>query len=131
MDANDDLGLFRSLVERVIEGYRRDARVQRALLFAALEGHKTGLEQHRERSLPVFELLCQYVARRQSEGAIRPNLSAAAIVGALVGAAAHFGMMTEFFGFCQAASDSEVAGAFLEILLHGILPQASPEKAVA
>ena len=130
MGANDDIGLFRSLVECVIEGYRRDARMQRTLLFAALEGHKTGLEQHRERSLPLFELLCQYVGRRQREGAIRNTIPAQAVIGALVGAAAHYGMMTEFFGFCHTASDSEVAGAFLQILLHGILPAASSEKAI-
>jgi TetR/AcrR family transcriptional regulator len=122
MDANDDQGLFRSLIDHVIASYRRDSRMQRALFFAALEGHETGLHQHRERSLPVFELLCQYVARRQSEGAIRPDIPAGAIVGAVVGTAAHFGMMTEFFGFCHPASDSQVAGAFLEIALHGILP---------
>jgi TetR/AcrR family transcriptional regulator len=130
MDANDDVGLFRSLIEHVILGYRSDARVQRALLFAALEGHQAGIEQYRERSLPVFELLCQYVARRQSEGAIRPG-PPGAVVGSVVGAAAHYGMMTQFFGFQNSASDSDVAGAFLEILLHGILPAASSEKAIA
>jgi len=131
MDANDDTGLLRSLVEFVILGYRRDARVHRALLFAALEGHQAGLAQHRERSLPIFELLCQYVARRQGEGAIRADIPAAAVVGSLVGAAAHYGMMTEFFGFCNASSDSDVASSFLDILLHGILPAATSGKATA
>jgi TetR/AcrR family transcriptional regulator len=130
MDANDDIGLFRSLIEHVIQGYRRDARVHRALLFAALEGHQTGIAQHRERSLPIFELLCQYVVRRQGEGAIRPDIPAGAVVGSLVGAAAHYGMMTEFFGFRNMSSDSAVAHSFLDILLHGILPAASSDKAI-
>jgi TetR/AcrR family transcriptional regulator len=128
MDANDDIGLFRNLIEKVIEGFRRDSRYHRALLFAALEGHKTGIEQHRERSLPIFELLCQYVARRQSEGAIRPG-SPGAIVGAIVGTAYHYGMMTEFFGFCHDSTDGQVAAAILDIILHGILPAAPREKA--
>ena len=128
MDANDDIGLFRNLVEKVIEGFRRDPRYHRALLFAALEGHETGIQQHRERSLPIFELLCQYVARRQSEGAIRPG-SPGAIVGAVVGTAYHYGMMTEFFGFCQDATDGQVAAGILDIILHGILPAAPMEKA--
>jgi len=131
MEANDDVGLLRALVSHMIESYRRDSRVHRALLFAALEGHQTGLDQHRERALPVFELLCQYISRRQSEGAVRNTVPAGAIVGTLIGAANHYAMMTEFFGFCADASDQQVAGAFLDILLHGILPPASPEKATA
>ena len=131
MDANDDIGLLRAMVIHMIDTYRRDSRVHRALLFAALEGHETGIGQHRERALPVFELLCAYIARRQSEGAIRNNVPAGAIVGALIGAANHYAMMTEFFGFCADATDEHVAGAFLDILLHGILPAASPEKAIA
>jgi TetR/AcrR family transcriptional regulator len=127
MDANDDIGLFRDLIQKVIEGFRRDARFHRALLFAALEGHETGIKQHRERSLPVFELLCQYVARRQSEGAIRPGRPSA-IVGAMVGTAYHYGMMTEFFGFCHDSTDGQVEAAILDIILHGILPAASLEK---
>src|ERR1035437_9811616 len=44
MDRNDDEGLIRGIVERVIEGYRRDLRGHRVLLFAALEGHEAALE---------------------------------------------------------------------------------------
>lgn len=131
MEANDDIGLFRALIEKVIRGFREDSRFHRALLFAALEGHQTGLQQHRERSLPVFELFCQYVARRQNEGAIRPG-SPGAMVGAMVGAAYHFGMMTEFFGFSHDSNDGDVAAALLDIVLHGILPAApSTEKAIS
>ena len=129
MDANDDIGLFRDLIEKVIGGFRRDSRFHRALLFAALEGHETGIRQHRDRSLPIFELLCQYVARRQSEGAMRPG-NPAAVVGAIAGTAYHFGMMTEFFGFCHDSSDGQVAASILDIILHGILPASNPEKAV-
>jgi TetR/AcrR family transcriptional regulator len=127
MDTNDDVGLFSDLIKTVIDGFRRDSRFNRVLLFAALEGHQTGLLQHRERSLPVFELLCKYVARRQSEGAIRPG-SPGAIVGAIVGTAYHYGMMTEFFGFCHDSTDGQVAAGILDIILHGILPAASLEK---
>ena len=64
MDRNDDEALIRAIVERVIEGYRRDLRGHRVLLFAALEGHDAALEYKRQFSLPIFELFCQYVARR-------------------------------------------------------------------
>ncbi|MBS1859053.1 MAG: TetR/AcrR family transcriptional regulator [Acidobacteria bacterium] len=129
MDANDDAGLFRALIDEVIAGYRRDSRVHRALFYAALEGHEAGLQLYRERSLPVFELLCQYVARRQSEGAIRAGIPPQAIVGAVAGTAAHFSMMTQFFGFQHDGPDSGVVEAFMNIFLHGILPAAVPERA--
>jgi TetR/AcrR family transcriptional regulator len=131
MDANDDAGLFRALLDEVISGYRRDSRVHRAIFFAALEGHEAGLQLHRERSLPIFELLCQYVARRQSEGAIRGGIPPQAIVGAMAGTAAHFSMMTQFFGFRHDGTDSGVVEAFMDVFLHGILPAASLEKATA
>ena len=47
MERNDDEGLFRAIIEKIIEGYRRDLRGHRVLLFAALEGHETGLEHNR------------------------------------------------------------------------------------
>ena len=128
MDANDDAGLFRSVIYNVIEGHRRDARVKRVLLFAALEGHETGLELHRQRSLPVFELVCQYVARRQSEGAIRPG-DPAAIAAAAFTMAAHYAMLTQFFGFSTHTTDEQITESFLDILLHGIQPALTPEKA--
>jgi TetR/AcrR family transcriptional regulator len=121
MDVNDDVGLFRSLISSVIESHRRDARVKRALLFAALEGHETGLELHRQRSMPVFELICQYVARRQSEGAIRPG-NPAAIAASAFTMAAHYAMLTEFFGFRAQVTDEQITESFLDILLHGIQP---------
>jgi TetR/AcrR family transcriptional regulator len=119
MDANDDMGLFRAIVDKVMSGYRRDARMNRVLLFAALEGHEAGLEQHRQRSFPLFERLCQYVARRQSEGALRPG-PPGAVIAALVGNAAFYAQMTGLFGFCADGEDSQVAEQFLEILVNGI-----------
>jgi TetR/AcrR family transcriptional regulator len=119
MDANDDIGLFRSIIHRVIESYRSDARINRILLYAALEGHEAGLEQHRQRSLPLYERLCQYIARRQSEGAIRPGDPGAVMI-AVVGGAAYFAQMTGLFGFHTDCNDSQIGEEFLDILLNGI-----------
>jgi TetR/AcrR family transcriptional regulator len=127
MDANDDVGLFRSLIRNMIAGYRHDPRVKRALLFAALEGHETGLAQHRNRALPIFEPIVHYIERRQSEGAIRAA-HPAAVITALVGLANHYGMLTEFFGFCTGLSDEEVTDNFLDIILHGLQPAPTSEK---
>jgi hypothetical protein len=119
MDRNDDEGLIHSIVDCVLSTYRKDARVQRVLLFAALEGHELGLEHNRQRSYPIFELLVQYVKRRQSEGALR-NCNPGAIIAAAAGMATHYGMMTELFGFKTAASDGQMSDAFTRIVMDGI-----------
>jgi TetR/AcrR family transcriptional regulator len=119
MDANDDLGLFRAIIEKVIESYRRDPRHNRILLFAALEGHEAALDQHRQRSFPIYERLCQYVARRQSEGALRPCNPGALII-AIVGPAAYYAQMTGLFGFSTNLQDPQIADEFLNTLMKGI-----------
>jgi len=119
MDANDDEGLFRAMIRTVIEGYRHDARWQRVLLFAALEGHEAGLSQHRERSFPLFERLSQYVSRRQNEGAIRPG-NPYMVVATVIGTASHYAMMTGLFGFCTYRDDTQISEDFLQVMLHGI-----------
>ena len=120
MDANDDRGLCRAIIHKIIQGYRRDPRLTRVLLFAALEGHEAALDQHRQRSFPLHERLYQYVARRQSEGAIRPG-NPGAIILAIVGPAAYYAQMTGLFGFRpRNTEDPQIADEFLEILMKGI-----------
>jgi AcrR family transcriptional regulator len=119
MDRNDDEGLFRAIIEKILEGYRRDLRGHRVLLFAALEGHEVALEHNRQISFPIFELLCQYIARRQSEGALRQG-NPGAIVAAVAGMAAHYATMTQMFGFCANSDDRQIADIFVGILMQGI-----------
>ncbi|MEI9974994.1 MAG: hypothetical protein WDO73_24860 [Ignavibacteriota bacterium] len=54
-----------------MESYRTDARFERILLFAALEGHQLGLAHYHRFAIPVFERFRDYIARRQREGALR------------------------------------------------------------
>jgi len=120
MDRNDDAGLFRIIVSSVIESYRRDPRYQRVLFFAALEGNEAGLAHHRQLSIPVYELLCQYVARRQKEGALCQDYSPGMILTAIAGAATQHAMMTEMFGFPSKESAEQVTDAFTSIMMTGI-----------
>ena len=128
MDRNDDEGLIRAIVERVIEGYRRDLRGHRVLLFAALEGHETALEYNRQFSLPFFDLLWQYVARRQSEGVLRAG-NPGAMIGAAYGMAAQYATMTQMFGFPTALTDPQIADSFVAIVMHGIQQTNTPKGA--
>jgi TetR/AcrR family transcriptional regulator len=128
MERNDDEGLIRAIVERVIEAFRTDLRCHRVLMFAALEGHETALEYNRQFSLPIFEQLCQYVARRQSEGAIRPG-DPGAIVGAAYCMAAQYATMTQMFGYRAEANDSQIADSFVNIIMHGIQGPQTTERA--
>jgi len=109
-------------VERILQAYRKDLRVHRVLLFAALEGHETGLAHARALKIPVFELLSQYIARRQAEGALRP-FSPVAIITAVAGMATHYATMTQMFGYSVNTTESEIAGDFVGILMHGIRPE--------
>ena len=119
MDRNDDEGLVRNIIEKIIEAYRRDLRMHRVLLFAALEGHETGLERNRLISFPIFELLCQYILRRQSEGALREG-HPGAVVAAIAGMASHYATMTQMFGFPTNVTDRQIADSFVDIVMHGI-----------
>jgi len=129
MDRNDDAGVLRVLAEAVLESYRVDARFERILLFAALEGHELGLAHHREFALPVFELFRNYIARRQREGALRgydPGL----VIAAIAGMAQNYAIYTEFFGFKSLrVDDVEVLDTFTNIMMRGIRQSKSAGQA--
>ena len=128
MDRNDDAGLIRAIIERVIEGFRKDLRVHRVLMFAVLEGHEAALEYNRQFSLPILDLLWQYVARRQSEGALRGS-DPGAIIAAAYGMAAQFATMTQLYGFRTTTTDSQITDRFTDIVMHGILQTSTPNRA--
>jgi TetR/AcrR family transcriptional regulator len=126
MERSDDEGLFRSMAAAIICAYRRDPRGQRVFLFAALEGHEQGLAHHRALSVPVFELLNEYILRRQREGALA-GIQPGAILSAIAGMATHYAMITQMFGFDCHISDDTVIEAFTRIMMQGVKP--APTKA--
>jgi TetR/AcrR family transcriptional regulator len=129
MDRNDDEGLIRAIIERVIEAFRVDLRVHRVLMFAALEGHETALEYNRKFSLPILDLLWQYVARRQREGALR-GADPGAIIAAAYGMAAQYATMTQLYGFSVNTTDSQITDSFVDIVMHGIRVNQPDQKAL-
>ena len=119
MDRNDDLRLFRAIAAAIIESYSGDPRLERVMLFAALEGNSQALEHYRSFSLPLFELLRDYITRRQREGALA-GYDPGAILSAIAGMAQRYAMYTRMFGFRTEYSDREAAGLFTDILMNGI-----------
>jgi TetR/AcrR family transcriptional regulator len=119
MERDDDEGLFRAIASAIIQSYASDARLERVLLFAALEGNEQGLAHHRSFSIPIFELLRDYILRRQRDGAIAGH-HPAVILTAIVGMAQRYAMYSKFFGFHAGVSDEEAVSQFTQILMNGI-----------
>jgi TetR/AcrR family transcriptional regulator len=127
MGRNDDGGVFRTLAVKILAGFRREPLRQRLWLFAALEGHEPILAYNRQLSEPVIQMLTDYIARRQAEGALR-EYPARAMIALMAGAAGHFAMMTGMFGFPAGMSDESVIEAFTQIMMTGVEQPASSER---
>ncbi len=119
MDLDDDEGLIRSMIGRILESHHCDARMHRLMLFAALEGHEAGLAHNRQIVAPIAEMLLAYVKRRQAEGALI-GCDAGSVIAAVVGIAKHYGMMTEMFGFQTTVPNQQVVEDFVRILMSGL-----------
>src|SRR5450432_3212487 len=90
MENNDDEGLFRLLISKIIESTREDPRFQRLMLHAALEGHELAIMHHNQFKMPIGAQLIEYVARRQREGAMR-QIDPKAVIFAVAGIANYYG----------------------------------------
>jgi TetR/AcrR family transcriptional regulator len=123
MDRSDDPGLFRAIAAATFENYRSDPRMERLMLFAALEGQEQALEHYRNASIPIYKPLCEYVSKRQREGAIAGD-KPGVILTAIAGMANYHAVVTRLFGFQSGLSDDEAVEAFTRILMDGIIPRA-------
>ena len=128
MERNDDEGVFKSFIGRILASYRRDPLIHRVILFAALEGHEQGLARMQQQFGPVFERFMEYIARRQREGALI-NCNPHAIMIGLGGMAQQYGLITQIFRVPSPdVIDEEMAQLFTRILLHGVQVTPSPGK---
>jgi TetR/AcrR family transcriptional regulator len=124
MQHNDDEGLMRAIAEAVLEQYRSDTRMERLMLFAALEGQATALNHYRKVAIPIYELFREYIVKRQNEGALL-GFEPAAILSAIAGMAQRYGLATRLFGFPSELTDKEAVDTFTRILMEGIKPRAN------
>jgi TetR/AcrR family transcriptional regulator len=119
MAQDDDAGLFRAIATAILESYSGDARMERVMLFAALEGNEQGLAHCRSMSLPIYELLRDYLEKRQRAGALA-GYHPGAILSAIAGMAQRYAMSTEMFGFASEISAEDAVDTFTRILMNGI-----------
>jgi TetR/AcrR family transcriptional regulator len=120
MDRNDDAGLVRVIMGGILRGFRSDPRYERVKLFAALEGHAVGLSHYRQFAIPIFQLLRDYLLRRQREGALREQ-NPAAVMAAVSGMAQNYAVLTSMFGFSSPdLTDEQVIEIFTAIIMNGI-----------
>jgi TetR/AcrR family transcriptional regulator len=119
MQRKDDAGFFRYIFSAILRSFREDPRMERLLLFAALEGDEQGLAHAREVSNPIYELLREYILSRQREGKLR-NMTPSIILIAISGMAKQYAMLTQMFGYPADMPDEQVADAMTAILMAGI-----------
>jgi TetR/AcrR family transcriptional regulator len=120
MKRNDDEGLFRSFMHRILRCYRGDTALQRVILFAALEGHEQGLIRMRKQFAPLIERLMEYIGRRQRQGALVQCDPHAILLG-LGGMAHQYGLLTQIFRApIPDFPDERMSELFTQMLLHGV-----------
>lgn len=120
MKRRDDEGLFRLIAKEMIEEHRRDARFEKLMLHASLEGHELATIYQREFGLPIFANLRAYLDRRQRSGALR-HIDSGAMIVAIAGMAHYYALNAE-----NASpgglnlKDAQVVDAFTRIMMDGI-----------
>jgi TetR/AcrR family transcriptional regulator len=129
MDRDDDEGLFRLIISRILETHRTEPRFERLMLHASLEGNELAV-MHRNRIMASIGVRFEeYIARRQQGGAMRA-CDPRTIIFAVVGMAQFFGMQKYMYQRREPLqSDEEISDAFASILITGVRPsmQETPE----
>jgi TetR/AcrR family transcriptional regulator len=122
MDADDDEGLFRFLLTKIVAFDREETRFARLLLHASLEGHEIAIMHHNQLAMPTGTKFKEYIARRQAAGVIR-ECEPMIVMFALGGIAQYYAMQKYLYQCGNLAySDEEVVEGFLRILMDGLKP---------
>jgi TetR/AcrR family transcriptional regulator len=120
MDRDDDLGLFRLIVSRILEIHRTEPRFERLMLHASLEGHELAVMHRNQIMASIGVRFRAYIERRQRAGALR-ECDPRTIIFAVVGMAQAFGMQKYMYQLSEPLqSDEEITDAFAYILMNGV-----------
>ncbi|MCD6300359.1 MAG: TetR/AcrR family transcriptional regulator [Dehalococcoidales bacterium] len=116
--AGDDYTFFARLAELILQWHDEQPQILRLLLFSALEGHELK-DLFVERQVAVlYEILTEYIERRQQQGAFRAMDSYLA-ARVFTGMASHQGVAKNVFGLRDLRGDRKqiaesIAGIFLD-----------------
>jgi TetR/AcrR family transcriptional regulator len=120
MDGNDDEGLFRLIVTKILETHRTESRFERLMIHAALEGHELAVMHHNQMSLGIGARIKEYVKRRQQEGALI-QCEPETILFSVCGAAQFYAMQKYMYQLSEDRfSDEQMINNFVRILMHGV-----------
>jgi TetR/AcrR family transcriptional regulator len=121
LDTDDDRGLFRLIVARILEIHRTEPRFERLMLHASLEGHELAVMHRNQIMASIGVKVHAYIERRQQAGALC-NCDPRTIIFAIVGMAQYFGMQKYMYQRAEPLqSDEEITETFASILMNGIL----------
>ncbi len=116
--AGDDHTFFARLAELILQWHDEQPQILRLLLFSALEGHELK-DLFVERQVVVhYEILAEYIKRRQADGAFRQT-DAYLAARAFTGMVSHQGVAKNVLGLRDLKGDSKqiaesIAGIFLD-----------------
>jgi AcrR family transcriptional regulator len=122
LQEKDDRAVFERLALGALEHHECDPEFQRLLLHAALEGHELAQMFFEKFVRRVYELLGNYVAERQRDGAMIA-MDPAIIVRAFIGMIIHHSLNNNLWDPQRRLlriSNQEAAKQFTDILLNGI-----------
>jgi TetR/AcrR family transcriptional regulator len=120
MSNNDDEGLFRLIIGKVIDTNRRDSRFERLMIHAALEGHELAAMHHNLMTRTIGARMTEYVKSRQDAGALR-QCDPLTVMFAVVGVG-HFYATQKYMyqlGGTQ-IPDEQMIDSFVGILMQGV-----------
>jgi TetR/AcrR family transcriptional regulator len=115
----DDEALIFSMVGRILEGNRCDPQFQRLMFQSALSGRPLPKVMI-QRILPLHQFLCNYIAKRQKQGAFR-RCDPEVAVHAIVSLPSYYGVTKSLFGVdALKLTERDMAKSFTRFLLDGL-----------
>jgi TetR/AcrR family transcriptional regulator len=121
MDRNDDEGLFRLIITKIIDMHRAETKFERLMVHAALEGHELAVMHRDQINLTIHERLHDYIEQRKKAGALR-NCNTSALLLSAVGPAMFYAMQKYIYQPCKEefADDETMINAFVSNVMNGV-----------
>lgn len=126
----DDRAVFEQLALGALDHHECDPEFQRLLLHSALEGHELAEMFFEKFIRRVYELLADYIAERQRDGAII-RIDPLIVVRSFIGMIIHHSLNNNLWDPNRRLlkiSNKEAAKHFTDILLNGISTESTRRK---